>query len=98
MLMPLKSPLWMKLIGLCRRRGRWLKIKPTKWGYLLIAFFVFIFGGMAFAEYSMQPDFCRSCHNMETYYQAWHNSTHKNVPCTDCHFEPGLQNTIKGKW
>jgi hypothetical protein len=25
-------------------------------------------------------------------------STHKNVPCTDCHFEPGLQNTIKGKF
>jgi hypothetical protein len=35
---------------------------------------------------------------MEPYYQAWHSSTHKNVPCTDCHFEPGLQNTLKGKF
>ena len=45
----------------------------------------------------MQPDFCRSCHIMEPYYQAWHSSTHKNVPCTDCHFEPGLENTIIGQ-
>jgi nitrate/TMAO reductase-like tetraheme cytochrome c subunit len=61
-----------------------------------------VFGGggtmAAFAEYSMQPDFCRSCHIMEPYYQAWHASSHKNVPCTDCHFEPGLENTIKGKF
>ena len=46
----------------------------------------------------MQPDFCRSCHIMEPYYQAWHSSSHKNVPCTDCHFEPGLENTLYGKF
>jgi hypothetical protein len=34
---------------------------------------------------------------MEPYYQAWHESTHKNVPCADCHFEPGFRNTVWGK-
>ena len=46
----------------------------------------------------MQPEFCRSCHIMEPYYQAWHRSTHKDVPCQDCHFEPGWRNTLKGKF
>ena len=96
-------PWWMKVLGI-RRRGadaKWLKflrIQPTKWGYALIAVLFMAAGGAGFAEYSMQPDFCRSCHIMEPYYQAWHASTHKNVPCTDCHFEPGLQNTLKGKF
>jgi nitrate/TMAO reductase-like tetraheme cytochrome c subunit len=86
------------MLGIRRRTGRFFKIKPTWWGYVLLTGFVFAAGGGAFAEYSMQPDFCRSCHIMEPYYQAWHSSTHKNVPCTDCHFEPGLQNTLKGKF
>ena len=93
----------MKVFGIRRREsgarfGKFLKIAPTKWGYVLLLVFVGGVGSAAFAEYSMQPDFCRSCHIMEPYYQAWHSSTHKNVPCTDCHFEPGLQNTIKGKF
>ena len=91
-------PVWMKLLGLRRRPGRLLKLAPTRWGWALILLFVVGAGSAAFAEYSMQPDFCRSCHIMEPYYQAWHTSTHKNVPCTDCHFEPGLKNTFKGKW
>jgi nitrate/TMAO reductase-like tetraheme cytochrome c subunit len=92
-------PWWMKVLGIQRRTGgRFLRVKPTKWGYVLLLVFVGGVGSAAFAEYSMQPDFCRSCHIMEPYYQAWHSSTHKNVPCTDCHFEPGLKNTFKGKW
>ena len=96
-------PWWMKVLGIRRREpgarfGRFLKIAPTKWGYVLLLVFIGGAGSAAFAEYSMQPDFCRSCHIMEPYYQAWHSSTHKNVPCTDCHFEPGLKNTFKGKW
>src|SRR5690606_25869693 len=38
------------------------------------------------------------CHIMEPYYQAWHDSTHKDVPCADCHFEPGWRNTLHGKF
>jgi len=60
--------------------------------------FALLVGFLGFAEYTMQPDFCRSCHLMEPYYQAWHQSTHRDVACVECHLEPGLRNTIKGKW
>lgn len=94
-----KRSWWMKLLGLRRRPdGRFFRYAPTVWGFILLGGFTLAAGSAAFAEYSMQPDFCRSCHIMEPYYQAWHQSTHKNVPCTDCHFEPGLQNTLKGKF
>jgi hypothetical protein len=46
----------------------------------------------------MQPEFCQGCHIMEPYYRAWHESSHKNVPCVDCHFLPGLNNTLYGKF
>ena len=94
-----KRSWWMKLLGIRRRPGgRFFRYAPTVWGFVLLGGFTLAAGSAAFAEYSMQPDFCRSCHIMEPYYQAWHTSTHKNVPCTDCHFEPGLQNTLKGKF
>jgi nitrate/TMAO reductase-like tetraheme cytochrome c subunit len=95
---PAKRSLVMKLLGLRRRSGRYLRIVPTKWGWTLVAFVVLVGGAAGFAEYSMQPEFCRSCHLMEPYFQAWHSSTHQDVPCADCHFEPGLRNTFKGKW
>ena len=93
-----RRSLTMRLVGLRRRPGRRIPVLPTLWGWALLAFFTFIIGGMVFAEYSMQPDFCRSCHIMEPYYQAWHNSTHRDVACGDCHFEPGWRHTIKGKF
>lgn len=91
-------PWWMKLIGLRRREGKYVKLVPSAWGWVLILLIAGVAGAAGFAEYSMQPEFCRSCHLMEPYFQAWHSSTHKNVPCADCHFEPGLKNTLKGKW
>lgn len=92
------TPLFMKLVGLRRRRGRWLRVRPSIWGWVLIAGAAMLIGGLSFAEYSMQPSFCRSCHIMEPYYVAWHESTHKGVSCGMCHFEPGWENTIKGKF
>jgi len=95
----IRSPLWMKLLGLRRRgTGRFFKLRPNWWGYVIIVGFLGLAGSAAFAEYSMKPDFCRSCHIMEPYYQAWHSSTHNKVACTECHFEPGLEKTLEGKW
>jgi nitrate/TMAO reductase-like tetraheme cytochrome c subunit len=93
-----KRGVWLRILGLRKRPGKKIPLAPTKWGWLLIVVLLGMVGSASFAEYSMKPDFCRSCHLMEPYYQAWHNSTHKNVPCVDCHFEPGLENTLKGKW
>jgi nitrate/TMAO reductase-like tetraheme cytochrome c subunit len=91
-------PWWWRALGVRRRPGKWLCIGLTLWGWALVMLVVVIGGGAGFAEYSMQPDFCRSCHIMEPYYQAWHRSTHNGIPCQDCHFEPGWRNTLKGKF
>ncbi|UCG32031.1 MAG: NapC/NirT family cytochrome c [Phycisphaerales bacterium] len=93
-----RRPLWWRVLGLRRRKGKWIGIGLTLWGWALVVVLAAVIGGTGFAEYSMQPEFCRSCHIMEPYYQAWHRSTHKDVACQDCHFEPGWRNTLKGKY
>lgn len=86
------------MLGLRRRSSRWLPIGLTVWGGVLVALLVIVGGGTGFAKYSTHPEFCRSCHIMEPYYQAWHRSTHDGVACQDCHFEPGWRSTFKGKY
>ena len=49
-------------------------------------------------ELTTKPQFCNSCHIMEPYYESWRTSTHSNVPCVDCHYEPGLLETFEGKF
>lgn len=88
----------LRLLGFQPRKGRFILFSITPWGMLLWGFILFIGIGFAFAEYSMTPGFCRGCHIMEPYYMAWHESTHNTVPCGDCHFEPGWQNTVRGKF
>jgi nitrate/TMAO reductase-like tetraheme cytochrome c subunit len=45
-----------------------------------------------------QPEFCKTCHLMEPYYESWKHSSHANVTCVDCHFKPGLLATVEGKF
>ncbi|HAY35155.1 MAG TPA: cytochrome c3 family protein [Ignavibacteria bacterium] len=49
------------------------------------------------AEYTSKPSFCPTCHYMETFYQSWRTSDHNKVDCVECHFEPGISGTIRGK-
>ena len=42
--------------------------------------------------------FCSSCHIMEPYVASWKTSSHKFVPCVDCHYEPGILETVEGKF
>ncbi len=44
------------------------------------------------------PKFCASCHNMEPYIESWRESSHREVNCIECHFQPGFFNELKGKW
>ncbi len=91
-------PKFWRMLGVRRVDRTFLPLGLTIWAKMVYGILIILGGSVAFAEYSMQPDFCRSCHLMEPYYEAWHESTHRDVPCVDCHMEPGLQKTIKGKW
>ena len=66
--------------------------------YLIIGLLILgvsCFGGLV--VYSTAPSFCRSCHIMEPYYDAWVNSKHKNVACVECHYPPGAPQTLLWK-
>ena len=47
--------------------------------------------------YTSRPEFCRSCHIMEPYFQSWAHSSHRDVTCIECHFAPGFGGKMRGK-
>jgi len=47
---------------------------------------------------SSSPMLCNSCHIMRPYVQAWRGSKHHNVACVQCHYPPGLRDTIWVKY
>jgi hypothetical protein len=55
--------------------------------------------GVAFygaMEYTSDPDFCASCHLMETRHVTWKRDVHsETTDCIVCHSEPGYLNEIK---
>lgn len=59
-----------------------------------IGFFTFGYGNGA-AYLSNDPTACANCHVMQGHYDAWLNSSHRNVAtCNDCH----LSHSFLGKW
>ena len=61
----------------------------------LIVLIVLIAVGYKFSE---TATFCGLCHTMDVYVDSWKASKHNFVSCTDCHYEPGFLNHLKGKW
>ena len=51
-----------------------------------------------FIKATSQPRFCVSCHYMQPYFASWEESTHSEVHCTECHFPPGIEGTVRGKF
>lgn len=86
------------IMGVRARTSRWFPFLFTMRGWIQAAVITIVFGTVGFFEYTMHPDFCQSCHVMVPYYEAWHESTHVGVKCTDCHFAPGIKETLRGKW
>lgn len=43
------------------------------------------------------PVFCKSCHNMEKFFASWQHSSHKEVACVECHYDPGFSAHMGGK-
>lgn len=47
---------------------------------------------------SASPQFCNSCHIMRPYVDAWKHSKHATVACVQCHYPPGLRDTLRVKF
>lgn len=59
-----------------------------------LGFFTFDYGQGA-SYLSDDPASCANCHIMQDHYDAWLNSSHKNVAtCNDCH----VPHNFVGKW
>ncbi len=91
---------------LSKTKGVYIKIrdfykrgsKPLRFLKYFSTFIIFLlFLTSAAAEYTSRPAFCPTCHYMETFYQSWRTSAHNKVDCVECHFEPGISGTIRGK-
>jgi nitrate/TMAO reductase-like tetraheme cytochrome c subunit len=68
---------------------------------LLIAAGVLLVVGVAGAglwELSSSPVLCNTCHIMKPYVEAWRTSKHNGVACVQCHYPPGLRDTIWVKY
>jgi nitrate/TMAO reductase-like tetraheme cytochrome c subunit len=67
---------------------------------IVLAVIISVGGGTGYAvlEITTKPEFCSSCHIMEPYYESWASSSHKDVSCVECHYEPGLLQTFEGKF
>lgn len=74
-----------------------MKKKTRIFLILGIGIFVFVLIAGGVANYSTKPSFCKSCHIMEPYYNAWITSKHNEVKCVECHYPPGEPRTILWK-
>ncbi|MBI2900127.1 MAG: NapC/NirT family cytochrome c [Planctomycetes bacterium] len=84
--------------GIRRAPDRWGGFK-LRWRFYFFSFLFFLCVSLVgVTSYSESPSFCRSCHIMEPYYQAWANSKHHGkAKCVDCHYPPGETKTIVWK-
>jgi nitrate/TMAO reductase-like tetraheme cytochrome c subunit len=66
----------------------------------VVALVVVIAGaaGAGLWHMSASPKFCNSCHIMRPYVDAWQHSRHAAVPCVECHYPPGLRDTLRVKF
>jgi nitrate/TMAO reductase-like tetraheme cytochrome c subunit len=68
---------------------------------LVVVALVVVIAGAAGAglwHMSASPKFCNSCHIMRPYVDAWQHSRHAAVPCVECHYPPGLRDTLRVKF
>jgi nitrate/TMAO reductase-like tetraheme cytochrome c subunit len=55
-------------------------------------------GGVVAVQWTETADFCGRCHTMGPELKAYEMSPHREVPCAECHVEPGVQGWIKAKF
>lgn len=77
------------------KRARWLLFRLAMlFGSFLLFSALLVFGA---GWYTSRSEFCNSCHIMEPYYESWRTSSHSDVSCIECHFEPGFGGKLRGK-
>ena len=76
-------------------RWPWARIVRVS-AFTVVVFFAFPLAGLY--KLSTSPLLCYSCHIMKPYYAAWQTSKHNFVTCVDCHYPPGLRDTLWVKW
>ncbi len=54
-------------------------------------------GGVVAISWTETADFCGRCHSMEPELKAYAMSPHREVPCAECHVEPGVSGWIRAK-
>ncbi len=54
-------------------------------------------GGVVAMTWTETADFCGRCHTMDPELKAYEMSAHREVPCAECHVEPGAIGWIKAK-
>jgi nitrate/TMAO reductase-like tetraheme cytochrome c subunit len=75
----------------------------SRLGILLIVLIVAGFGsiitmvGLKAASYSESAAFCTKCHQMGPELRAYNTSAHSELPCADCHVNPGVGGWLKAK-
>ena len=65
---------------------------------LLFCVVLFLIISVGLLRFSETSTFCGLCHQMDSYIDSWKGSSHRSVACTQCHYEPGFLNHMKGKW
>lgn len=45
-----------------------------------------------------RPEFCKSCHTMVPFFNAWEQGPHKDVWCIDCHVDSGMARRFEHKF
>jgi nitrate/TMAO reductase-like tetraheme cytochrome c subunit len=84
-------------------RLRRLRDRLLTWaGTALVLFVLFLVvasvGTYGMVHFTARSEFCNSCHIMEPYYSSWQHSSHNQVACVQCHYEPGALETFEGKF
>jgi nitrate/TMAO reductase-like tetraheme cytochrome c subunit len=74
------------------RRGRFIAL-------ILVAGFgsALTVAGVTAVSWTETADFCGRCHTMDPELKAYAMSAHREVPCAECHVEPGAVGWVKAK-
>jgi len=74
-----------------------ISLRPRFFALILAGFLLMIGLAAGMSVYSTRPGFCKSCHIMDPYYEAWKTSSHNHVACVECHYPPGETKTVLWK-